>query len=221
MLGRRGTKSLHLWDMPGAAVDARIISVGGSGGTIGRESSESRAKSSDEAHNDVQAMGDDPARRNPFPSEPRRRAWPLARAHARARDGHDSGHMGVASADGASRRDWRAGRQHDHGQGRVAQRVARGRAKRQALDEDEPGVALTQALASGCRCSHWAAKLRRATSRPLGVGAGLAIGTRGASCGLWLDCKKRSGPPSRRDGGPLPRRREGDGQAGRCCVRAA
>lgn len=215
MLGRRGEDALHLWARPGAAIGARIVRAGSSDGAIGPEGSESAAKSTDEAYIRGNTMADEPACRNPLTPEPRRRARRLARAHIRARRGGDGDHMSIAGADGASQRTWRAERQHDHGQGRAAERVERDGGKRRTLN---------------ARCGETDAKRWRAHRREV-VGARAAMarmrqeamrGTADPSCGLWLGCKKKgSGPPSKRDGGPLPRRREGEGQPERCWRRAA
>lgn len=66
-------------------MDAQIVRAGGSGGRNDLEGSESAAKSSDEAWICGNAKADNPARRNPLVPEPRRRAWSLSRARARAR----------------------------------------------------------------------------------------------------------------------------------------
>lgn len=125
MLGLRSRELLHLWSGPGVAVDAQIVCAGGTGGAIGLEGSESVAKSADKANIDAQAIGDDPASRIPLAPEPRRRARPKTRAHARATGEGDGGHMDGASGDGAALGAAWTWPQDDLGQGRWAGRVER------------------------------------------------------------------------------------------------
>ena len=68
-------------------MDEKIVGAGDSGGAFGRERSGSAAKTLDEVQIAERAMGNDQVKPIPFMPEPRRRARPVARAHARATGG--------------------------------------------------------------------------------------------------------------------------------------